>query len=415
MSPTSRPRRTRRGPARGCPPRWNGRRPAPGTRRPTPGAATRGERRSPSSDLANLGGTALRPAPVGAYPAGASAYGVEQMLGDVWEWTTSPLRPWPGFVPMIYERYSQPFFDGDYRVLRGGSWAVESAILRPSFRNWDHPYPSPDLLRCPAGLGRPRRWRLRLMCRHLGWLGADVSVSSLMLDPPSGLAVQSYAPRRQKHGLMNADGWGVGFFDRRRAAALAQRGAAVGRRVVRIGGARAAQPLRGGRGALGDRRHADRSQRDGAVHRRALAAVAQRRRRPRRAAADVVGRICLRQCDAGGHHLRAGLDALGDTIARSAPLDPAARLNILAANGSRLLATAWGDTLSILRRDDGVVLASEPYDDDSAMGGRAGPPPRRSHRERCHVDRAGLDRKDLDDAVAVQPSRRRLGVPRVAP
>jgi gamma-glutamyl hercynylcysteine S-oxide synthase len=90
--------------------------------------------------LANLGGAALRPAPVGAYPAGASAYGVEQMLGDVWEWTASPLRPWPGFVPMIYERYSQPFFDGDYRVLRGGSWAVEAAIVRPSFRNWDHPY-----------------------------------------------------------------------------------------------------------------------------------------------------------------------------------------------------------------------------------------------------------------------------------
>jgi ergothioneine biosynthesis protein EgtB len=93
-----------------------------------------------SEGLVNLGGTALRPAPVGAYPAGASAYGAEQMLGDVWEWTSSPLRPWPGFVPMIYERYSQPFFDGDYRVLRGGSWAVESAILRPSFRNWDHPY-----------------------------------------------------------------------------------------------------------------------------------------------------------------------------------------------------------------------------------------------------------------------------------
>ena len=94
----------------------------------------------PSADLVNLAGTSLRPAPVGAYPAGASAYGIEQMLGDVWEWTSSPLRPWPGFVPMIYERYSQPFFDGDYRVLRGGSRAVESAILRPSFRNWDHPY-----------------------------------------------------------------------------------------------------------------------------------------------------------------------------------------------------------------------------------------------------------------------------------
>jgi gamma-glutamyl hercynylcysteine S-oxide synthase len=41
---------------------------------------------------------------------------------------------------MIYQRYSQPFFGGDYRVLRGGSWAVEASILRPSFRNWDHPY-----------------------------------------------------------------------------------------------------------------------------------------------------------------------------------------------------------------------------------------------------------------------------------
>jgi glutamine amidotransferase len=58
-----------------------------------------------------------------------------------------------------------------------------------------------------------------------------------------------------------------------------------------------------------------------------------------------------------------GLDALSDTIAEVGAEDPNARLNILAANGSRLLATTWGDTLSILRREDGVVLASEPYDD----------------------------------------------------
>ncbi len=52
------------------------------------------------------------------------------------------------------------------------------------------------------------------MCRHLGWLGREVTLSSLVLDPPHSLRVQSYAPRRQKHGLMNADGWGIGFFDR---------------------------------------------------------------------------------------------------------------------------------------------------------------------------------------------------------
>ncbi|MDP9391136.1 MAG: ergothioneine biosynthesis protein EgtB, partial [Actinomycetota bacterium] len=94
----------------------------------------------PTAALANLDGAALRPAPVGAYPAGASAYGVEQLMGDVWEWTSSPFRPWPGFAPMLYADYSAPFFGGDYRVLRGGSWAVAAAILRPSFRNWDHPY-----------------------------------------------------------------------------------------------------------------------------------------------------------------------------------------------------------------------------------------------------------------------------------
>ena len=93
----------------------------------------------PTAALANLDGAALRPAPVGAYPAGASPCGAEQMIGDVWEWTASGFEAWPGFVPMLYAAYSAPFFGGDYRVLRGGSWATGSDALRPSFRNWDHP------------------------------------------------------------------------------------------------------------------------------------------------------------------------------------------------------------------------------------------------------------------------------------
>jgi iron(II)-dependent oxidoreductase len=90
---------------------------------------------------ANLAGVvgALRPAEVGAYPDGASAYGVEQLIGDVWEWTSSPLSPWPGFRPMVYDTYSQPFFGDGHRVLRGGSWAVSADAVRPSFRNWDLP------------------------------------------------------------------------------------------------------------------------------------------------------------------------------------------------------------------------------------------------------------------------------------
>ena len=59
-----------------------------------------------------------------------------------------------------------------------------------------------------------------------------------------------------------------------------------------------------------------------------------------------------------------GVEAIADTIAEIAAADPNARLNILAANGSQLRATTWGDTLSVLRQDDGVVLCSEPYDDN---------------------------------------------------
>jgi iron(II)-dependent oxidoreductase len=88
---------------------------------------------------ANLEGASLRPAAVGAYPEGASAYGVEQLIGDVWEWTSSDFQPWPGFRPMLYDTYSAPFFGGDFQVLRGGSWATAASTVRPSFRNWDLP------------------------------------------------------------------------------------------------------------------------------------------------------------------------------------------------------------------------------------------------------------------------------------
>ena len=108
--------------------------PVAGARRRWPWGET-----DPSAAVANLGGAALRPAQAGAYPRGASAYGVEQLIGDVWEWTSSGFEPWPGFTPMLYATYSEPFFGGDFRVLRGGSWAVGGAAIRPSFRNWDLP------------------------------------------------------------------------------------------------------------------------------------------------------------------------------------------------------------------------------------------------------------------------------------
>jgi iron(II)-dependent oxidoreductase len=88
---------------------------------------------------ANLGQGHLGPAPVGAYPGGVSAVGCHQMLGDVWEWTSSDLAPHPGFVAFPYEEYSAVFWGPDYKVLRGGSWATDPAAGRVTFRNWDHP------------------------------------------------------------------------------------------------------------------------------------------------------------------------------------------------------------------------------------------------------------------------------------
>lgn len=93
----------------------------------------------PTAAHANLGQRHLGPAPVGAYPAGASALGVEQLMGDVWEWTSSGWHPYPGFEVFPYAEYSQVFFGGDYRVLRGGSFGTDPSAVRATFRNWDLP------------------------------------------------------------------------------------------------------------------------------------------------------------------------------------------------------------------------------------------------------------------------------------
>lgn len=93
----------------------------------------------PSASLANVGQTWWGPASVGAYAAGASAYGVEQMLGDVYEWTSSTFDSFPGFCSFPYAEYSEVFFeDHEYRVLRGASWATSLEVTRNTFRNWDY-------------------------------------------------------------------------------------------------------------------------------------------------------------------------------------------------------------------------------------------------------------------------------------
>lgn len=87
---------------------------------------------------ANLHGAAAGCVDVGALPAGDSAWGCRQMLGNVWEWTESWFHPYPGFVSDPYKEYSEPWF-GDHKVLRGGSFATGAGLLRNTWRNFYTP------------------------------------------------------------------------------------------------------------------------------------------------------------------------------------------------------------------------------------------------------------------------------------
>ena len=203
------------------------------------------------------------------------------------------------------------------------------------------------------------------MCRHLAWLGAPRTLASLVLEPAHGLLVQSYAPRRQAHGTVNADGWGIGWWAagsgeparwranrpiwtdaslmsvaphvRASCVVAAVRSATVGMPLDET----ACAPFTDGRWLLSH---------NGVVSRDVLG--------PQRCAESV--------CDSAqlAAVVLADARALGAHVQRIGALDPTARLNVLLADGERILATRWGDTLSLLVTDDGVAVASEPWDDD---------------------------------------------------
>jgi ergothioneine biosynthesis protein EgtB len=93
---------------------------------------------APERQHGNFDFSAWAPAPVGACPAGASPWGVYELVGNGWELTDTPFAPLPGFTPYIgsYPDYSADFFDGKHFVVKGASWATDAELIRPSFRNW---------------------------------------------------------------------------------------------------------------------------------------------------------------------------------------------------------------------------------------------------------------------------------------
>jgi gamma-glutamyl hercynylcysteine S-oxide hydrolase len=204
------------------------------------------------------------------------------------------------------------------------------------------------------------------MCRHLAWLGAPRTVSSLVLEPEFGLLRQSYQPRRQSHGLMNADGWGIGLLVPDRPEPVRWRSSrplwsdasfasvapllSAGCVLAAVRSATpgmptdesASAPFTDGRWMLSH---------NGRVDRAVLPAYAE---------AESV-------CDSAvlaAHVFAQGPHLLAKVVTEVAALDPAARLSLLLSDGERILATTWGDPLSYLVESDGVLVASEPHDDD---------------------------------------------------
>jgi gamma-glutamyl hercynylcysteine S-oxide synthase len=95
----------------------------------------------PSSRRGNFHHERWELTPVDAHPAGNSAFGVRDLIGNGWEWTSTPFGPLPGFEPFpFYPGYSANFFDGKHFVMKGGSNRTDAYMLRRSFRNWFQPH-----------------------------------------------------------------------------------------------------------------------------------------------------------------------------------------------------------------------------------------------------------------------------------
>ena len=221
------------------------------------------------------------------------------------------------------------------------------------------------------------------MCRHLAYLGPPVPLGELVLDPPFGLLRQSWAPRRQRHGLLNADGFGVGWYVlgdpvparyRRDRPMWTDANLPELARVVRSGAILAAvrsgtdgmghaegaaAPFRGGRWLFSH---------NGAVPgwpgsiAKLAAALPPEQLLQLDAPTDAALLWALTYSRLEGGTPLA--EALAESLAAAADSAPTSRLNLLATDGATIAATTWGDTLCWRADRRGVVVASEPYDDE---------------------------------------------------
>lgn len=218
------------------------------------------------------------------------------------------------------------------------------------------------------------------MCRHTAWLGRPRTLQDLLLAPPRGLLRQSFAPRRQRHGTVNADGFGVGWFAEgapvryRRAVPLwADRSFAELATAVRSGCVLAAVRSATVGGPGGEEACAPfrlpHPTTGGAVLLSHNGAV------PVAAVARLVGSAELAAVGSTvdsafvaalvAQRLASGLPAaLSGAVAAVAAVAPQARVNLLATDGTAVAATTWGDTLCWRLEAGGAVVASEPADDE---------------------------------------------------
>ncbi|MGW7074977.1 ergothioneine biosynthesis protein EgtC [Streptomyces sp. NPDC054866] len=222
------------------------------------------------------------------------------------------------------------------------------------------------------------------MCRHLAFLGPEEPLGKLLVDPLHSLFRQSWAPRQQRYGTVNADGFGVGWYAdgdpaparyRRSGPIWGDQSFADLARVVRSGAVLAAVRDATEAGADGEAAAAPFAagtwlfSHNGAVTGWPHSLAAVSRLLP---PADLLSMEA--RCDSALvwalvlHRLRSGDDegqALADTVVEVAEAAPGSRLNLLLTNGETIAATAWGDTLWYLSEPGRrTVVASEPYDDD---------------------------------------------------